>query len=91
VQVRDRDGKAFDAVLRAANLAGLGPDEDAVPGERRPGLPLFVPDHRDRLGLTVNLDGNAFASTEEGKALTEDEQWAKLARIVEVAAKVWGG
>ncbi len=26
-----------------------------------------------------------FASTEEGNALTEDEQWAKLARIVEVA------
>ena len=31
-----------------------------------------------------------FASTEEGNALTEDEQWAKLARIVEAAAKVWG-
>ena len=31
-----------------------------------------------------------FASTEEGNALSEDEQWAKLARIVEVAARVWG-
>ena len=31
-----------------------------------------------------------FASTEEGNSLTEDEQWAKLARIVEVAARVWG-
>jgi 5-methyltetrahydropteroyltriglutamate--homocysteine methyltransferase len=31
-----------------------------------------------------------FASTEEGNVLTEGEQWAKLARIVEVAAKVWG-
>lgn len=31
-----------------------------------------------------------FASTEEGNSLTEDEQWAKLARIVEVARKVWG-
>ena len=31
-----------------------------------------------------------FASTEEGNALTEDEQWAKLARIVDVARKVWG-
>ena len=31
-----------------------------------------------------------FASTEEGNILTEDEQWAKLARIVEVAAEVWG-
>ena len=31
-----------------------------------------------------------FASTEEGNSLTEDEQWAKLARIVEVAQRVWG-
>jgi 5-methyltetrahydropteroyltriglutamate--homocysteine methyltransferase len=31
-----------------------------------------------------------FASTEEGNILTEDEQWAKLARIVEVADEVWG-
>lgn len=31
-----------------------------------------------------------FASTEEGNVLTEDEQWAKLSRIVEVARKVWG-
>jgi 5-methyltetrahydropteroyltriglutamate--homocysteine methyltransferase len=31
-----------------------------------------------------------FASTEEGNTLTEDEQWAKLGRIVEVANEVWG-
>ncbi|KFC71632.1 Methionine synthase, vitamin-B12 independent [Bosea sp. LC85] len=31
-----------------------------------------------------------FASTEEGNVLAEDEQWAKLARIVEVAREVWG-
>jgi 5-methyltetrahydropteroyltriglutamate--homocysteine methyltransferase len=31
-----------------------------------------------------------FASTEEGNSLTEEEQWAKLTRIVEVARKVWG-
>jgi 5-methyltetrahydropteroyltriglutamate--homocysteine methyltransferase len=31
-----------------------------------------------------------FASTEEGNALAEDEQWAKLAMIVEVADEVWG-
>ncbi|MEA2878627.1 MAG: 5-methyltetrahydropteroyltriglutamate--homocysteine methyltransferase [Hyphomicrobiales bacterium] len=30
-----------------------------------------------------------FASTEEGNVLTEDEQWAKLRRIVEVAGEVW--
>jgi 5-methyltetrahydropteroyltriglutamate--homocysteine methyltransferase len=32
-----------------------------------------------------------FASTEEGNTLTEDEQWAKLSRCVEVAREVWGG
>ena len=31
-----------------------------------------------------------FASTEEGNVLTEDEQWAKLREIVEVADEVWG-
>jgi 5-methyltetrahydropteroyltriglutamate--homocysteine methyltransferase len=31
-----------------------------------------------------------FASSEEGNLLTEDEQWAKLARVVEVAEEVWG-
>ena len=31
-----------------------------------------------------------FASTEEGNLLAEDEQWAKLARCVEVAQEVWG-
>jgi 5-methyltetrahydropteroyltriglutamate--homocysteine methyltransferase len=31
-----------------------------------------------------------FASTEEGNILAEDEQWAKLAMIVEVAEEVWG-
>jgi 5-methyltetrahydropteroyltriglutamate--homocysteine methyltransferase len=31
-----------------------------------------------------------FASTEEGNVLTEDDQWKKLERIVEVAREVWG-
>jgi 5-methyltetrahydropteroyltriglutamate--homocysteine methyltransferase len=31
-----------------------------------------------------------FASTEEGNILGEDEQWAKLRMIVEVAQEVWG-
>jgi len=31
-----------------------------------------------------------FASTEEGNSLAEDEQWAKLAMIVDVANEVWG-
>jgi 5-methyltetrahydropteroyltriglutamate--homocysteine methyltransferase len=31
-----------------------------------------------------------FASTEEGNVLSEDEQWAKLRTIVEIAEEVWG-
>ncbi len=31
-----------------------------------------------------------FASTEEGNVLSEDEQWAKLRMIVELAEEVWG-
>jgi 5-methyltetrahydropteroyltriglutamate--homocysteine methyltransferase len=31
-----------------------------------------------------------FASTEEGNVLAEDEQWAKLSMIVELAEEVWG-
>jgi len=31
-----------------------------------------------------------FASTEEGNLLTEDQQWAKLRHIVQVAQEVWG-
>ena len=31
-----------------------------------------------------------FASTEEGNILAEDQQWAKLERIVDIAREVWG-
>jgi 5-methyltetrahydropteroyltriglutamate--homocysteine methyltransferase len=31
-----------------------------------------------------------FASTEEGNVLAEDQQWAKLRMIVEIAKEVWG-
>ena len=31
-----------------------------------------------------------FASTEEGNILAEEEQWAKLRMIVEIAREVWG-
>ena len=31
-----------------------------------------------------------FASTHHGNTLTEDEQWGKLGRVVEVAREVWG-
>jgi 5-methyltetrahydropteroyltriglutamate--homocysteine methyltransferase len=41
----------------------------------------------DRLCLSPQC---GFASTEEGNLLAEQEQWAKLARCVEVAKEVWG-
>ncbi|HXW48238.1 MAG TPA: 5-methyltetrahydropteroyltriglutamate--homocysteine S-methyltransferase, partial [Xanthobacteraceae bacterium] len=41
----------------------------------------------DRLCLSPQC---GFASTEEGNILAEDEQWAKLKMIGEVAREVWG-
>jgi 5-methyltetrahydropteroyltriglutamate--homocysteine methyltransferase len=40
----------------------------------------------DRLALSPQC---GFASTHHGNALTEDEQWRKLERVVEVAREVW--
>ncbi len=45
----------------------------------------FIP--LDQLCLSPQC---GFASTEEGNILAEDEQWAKLRMIVEVANEVWG-
>lgn len=41
----------------------------------------------DRLAISPQC---GFASTEEGNLLTEQEQWDKLRRCVEVAQEVWG-
>jgi 5-methyltetrahydropteroyltriglutamate--homocysteine methyltransferase len=41
----------------------------------------------DQLALSPQC---GFASTEEGNILAEDEQWAKLAMIVEMAREAWG-
>jgi 5-methyltetrahydropteroyltriglutamate--homocysteine methyltransferase len=41
----------------------------------------------DQLALSPQC---GFASTEEGNVLAEDEQWAKLRAIVELADEVWG-
>jgi 5-methyltetrahydropteroyltriglutamate--homocysteine methyltransferase len=41
----------------------------------------------DRLALSPQC---GFASTHHGNTLTEDEQWRKLALVVEVAREVWG-
>ena len=45
----------------------------------------FIP--LDQLCLSPQC---GFASSEEGNVLAEDEQWAKLRMIVEVAEEVWG-
>ncbi len=45
----------------------------------------FIP--LDQLCLSPQC---GFASTEEGNVLAEDEQWAKLRMIVELADEVWG-
>jgi 5-methyltetrahydropteroyltriglutamate--homocysteine methyltransferase len=45
----------------------------------------FIP--LDQLCLSPQC---GFASTEEGNLLAEDEQWAKLRMIVELAEEVWG-
>lgn len=42
----------------------------------------------DQLGIAPQC---GFASTEEGNAVTEDDQWRKLARVVETAEAIWGG
>src|SRR5258707_726750 len=42
----------------------------------------------DQLALSPQC---GFASTEEGNVLTEEEQWAKLRLVVEIAHEVWGG
>ncbi|HVG51961.1 MAG TPA: 5-methyltetrahydropteroyltriglutamate--homocysteine S-methyltransferase, partial [Xanthobacteraceae bacterium] len=31
-----------------------------------------------------------FASTQEGNTLTEDQQWAKMRQVVDIAKEVWG-
>ena len=46
----------------------------------------FVP--LERLCLSPQC---GFASTHHGNALTEDEQWRKLERVVDVARDAWGG
>jgi 5-methyltetrahydropteroyltriglutamate--homocysteine methyltransferase len=41
----------------------------------------------DQFGLSPQC---GFASTEEGNILTEDQQWAKMREIVELADETWG-
>lgn len=45
----------------------------------------FVP--LENLALSTQC---GFASTEEGNQLTEDQQWAKLKLVKQIATDVWG-
>lgn len=42
---------------------------------------------REQLALSPQC---GFASTEEGNVLTEDEQWAKIRAVVDIADRAWG-
>ena len=68
-----------------ARIAGI--DTSAV--ESVPGAQVFTAADVDLDQLCLSPQCG-FSSTVEGNALTEDEQWAKLRLVVEVAQEVWG-
>jgi 5-methyltetrahydropteroyltriglutamate--homocysteine methyltransferase len=89
-----------EILFNAVNVHGYFMEYDT---ERAGGFePLrFVPkDKLVVLGLVTSKHGTleskclspqcGFASTEEGNVLTEDEEWAKIERVVQVAREVWG-
>ena len=45
---------------------------------------------RRRIAL-ADSSSPTFAYTRHGNALSHDEQWRTLERVVEVATRVWGG
>jgi 5-methyltetrahydropteroyltriglutamate--homocysteine methyltransferase len=64
--------------------SGTLEDKDAIK-RRIEQAAKFVP--LDQLCLSPQC---GFASTEEGNVLAEEEQWAKLRMVVELADEVWG-
>jgi 5-methyltetrahydropteroyltriglutamate--homocysteine methyltransferase len=77
---------ANKAVVLGLVTSKTGALESAAELERRIGDAAGFVD-AEQLCLSPQC---GFASTEEGNMLSEEEQWAKLARIVEVARTVWG-
>ena len=85
--------------LRAAALRAEGQQADRARAgllqDRRAGKKDDLKRRIDEATKFVALDQLClspqcgFASTEEGNLLSEDEQWAKLRMIVEVADEVW--
>ncbi len=83
-----------------APLRHVGPDKTVVLGlitSKRPELEPFdlLAKRIDEAARYVPLDQLClspqcgFASTVEGNALTEDQQWAKLNDVVETAGRIW--
>jgi len=83
-----------------APLRHVGPDTTVVLGlvtSKRPELEPYdlLARRVDEAAVYVPMEQLAlspqcgFASTVEGNALTEDEQWAKLRHVVETAARIW--
>jgi methionine synthase II (cobalamin-independent) len=64
--------------------SGALEDKDAIK-RRIEQAAKYVP--LDQLCLSPQC---GFASTEEGNLLAEEQQWAKLRMIVEIAEEVWG-
>ncbi len=96
-RIRYRSRRRF----RAAAL----PAEGQKDGRARPGYVENRPSRADVTTVKKRIDEATkyvaldqlclspqcgFASTEEGNVLAEDEQWAKLRMIVELADEVWG-
>jgi 5-methyltetrahydropteroyltriglutamate--homocysteine methyltransferase len=76
-------GRAVVLGLISSKLAPLEP-KDAV--KRRIDEATRYVDG-ERLHLSPQC---GFASTQEGNELTEEQQWRKLAHVVEIAREVWG-
>jgi 5-methyltetrahydropteroyltriglutamate--homocysteine methyltransferase len=76
-------GRKMAVLGLITSKSGVLEDADAVK-RRIDEATRFVP--LDQLCLTPQC---GFASTEEGNVLTEEEQWAKLRTIVEIAGEVW--
>jgi 5-methyltetrahydropteroyltriglutamate--homocysteine methyltransferase len=77
------EGKTVVLGLVTSKSGALETKEDLV--RRIEEAARYIP--LDQLALGPQC---GFASTEEGNLLSEDQQWAKLALVQEVAAEVWG-
>jgi 5-methyltetrahydropteroyltriglutamate--homocysteine methyltransferase len=77
-------GKKIVVLGLVTSKSGTLESRDAI-NRRIDEATKYVP--LDQLALSPQC---GFASTEEGNILTEDQQWAKLAMIVDLAREVWG-